>query len=556
MAISSLRKSLLPILFEDSELLAVCKPPGIDLGDSTSAKSGGLIELLQKLDMGKVLLPTNRLSRYESGVVLLAKNRAMAEHLRKGMRAGSVDLEYVVVSMGRMATARMVIDSKHGGSRGKRDVGNRRQNKTSRATTSRAAGDGRTTLQKVKSSKRMTLLRCRTTVSTTHALRAQLRSAGLRAAGDAVGQTHVRRGKSEQTCMHLVSVSFHHPIVKKKTSIGCGVPNSYADIVDGGFGFERMLETALVRRIPLLESSETNAYRLIGQHGEGVKGVEAQRYDSLVMIQSVNPSPQLDESWHSIARWYKRKLGVETIYLKKTGRRMEEGNKTPTPYEQTQILVGKALTKPIVMREYDLQYLIKADGGQSVGLFLDHRENRHRIRQLSQGKKVLNLFAYTCGFSVAAARGGASETVSVDLSTKSLDWGRENFELNSIPTEGHEFVTSDTFEYLKWAKRQDLSFDVIILDPPTFSHGRKSKQDFSVTRDLHDLVRHASEVLCDKGVIFVSSNYRKFTAREIKNHVKRGCGSRGMRVMSQPGLPVDFAKDADHCKSIIVKLDP
>ncbi len=555
MAVSSLRESLLPVLFEDSEVLAVCKPPGIDLGGTGSPSSDGLIELLGKLGQHGPLLPTNRLSRYESGVVLLAKHRSMVEHLRKGMRSGSIGFEYVILVKGRMTIPRMVIDSAHGGSRGQRDARNHRRGGANRDRATRAPSEGSTTLQKIKASSRLTLLRCRTTVSTTHALRAQLRSSGLRAAGDAIGQSHVRRGKSEQTCMHLASIAFHHPIRKKKTTVTCAVPKCYEAMVEGDPGIERMLETAIVRRLVLLESGGTNAYRLIGQHGEGVKGIDAQRYGSIVVINALNPPSKMEEAWSMIARWYKRKLGVDTVYLKRFGQRREKSDEAGSMPEDSQILLGKSSDKPMTIREYDLQYLIKPDAGQSVGLFLDHRENRHRMRQLARGKKVLNLFAYTCGFSVAAARGGAAAVVSVDLSAKSLVWGRENFDLNSLPKEGHEFVTSDSFEYLKWAKRQNLTFDIVILDPPTFAHGRKSKQDFSVTRDLHVLVRHAREVLNPEGIMFVSTNYRRFTMREIKDHVRRGCGQRRMTIVEQPDLPIDFAKDPDYCKSIIVRLD-
>ena len=100
-----------------------------------------------------------------------------------------------------------------------------------------------------------------------------------------------------------------------------------------------------------------------------------------------------------------------------------------------------------------------------MGLFLDQRDNRRRIRAQARGKDVLNLFAYTCGFSVAAAAGGAASTVSVDLSPKALEWGRANFALSHLDPSDHQFIKSDAFDYLRRAARQGKRFDIIILDP-------------------------------------------------------------------------------------------
>src|SRR5256884_275046 len=135
--------------------------------------------------------------------------------------------------------------------------------------------------------------------------------------------------------------------------------------------------------------------------------------------------------------------------------------------------------------EHRLKFGVDFGAGYSVGLFIDQRENRKFVRQLKP-KRILNCFAYTCSFSVAAASASA-QTVNVDLSKKSLERGRRNFELNVLSTEGHKFIADDVRPVLQRLARRGEKFDMIILDPPTFSR-TKGGAAFHVERDFEDVI--------------------------------------------------------------------
>jgi 23S rRNA (cytosine1962-C5)-methyltransferase len=150
-----------------------------------------------------------------------------------------------------------------------------------------------------------------------------------------------------------------------------------------------------------------------------------------------------------------------------------------------------------------LRYGIDFEAGYSVGLFIDQRANRQFVRDLAP-TTLLNCFAYTCSFSVAAATAGAT-TVSVDLSKKSLARGRENFALNSLPTNDHRFLVDDVMEVLPRLARKGEKFDVIILDPPTFSRSHKGKA-FQVEQDFETLLLAALEVAERDAKILLSTN--------------------------------------------------
>jgi 23S rRNA (cytosine1962-C5)-methyltransferase len=163
--------------------------------------------------------------------------------------------------------------------------------------------------------------------------------------------------------------------------------------------------------------------------------------------------------------------------------------------------------------ERTLCYGIDFSAGYSVGLFIDQRENRRFVRDLAPGP-LLNCFAYTCSFSVAAATVGA-KTVSVDLSKKSLSRGRENFALNSLPTTDHRFLADDVMEVLPRLARKGEKFDAIILDPPTFSRSHRGKA-FQVEQDFETLLLAALEVAERNAQILLSTNCSTLRERALE----------------------------------------
>lgn len=156
-----------------------------------------------------------------------------------------------------------------------------------------------------------------------------------------------------------------------------------------------------------------------------------------------------------------------------------------------------------IAMEHSLNYKIDFGAGYSVGLFIDQRENRRFVRQ-TKPRRLLNCFAYTCSFSIAAASVGA-QTVNVDLSKKSLARGKENFALNSLPPNDHKFMADDVMSILPRLARKGEKFDMIILDPPTFSRSHRGRV-FHVQDDFEDLLSAALELASRDCHILVSTN--------------------------------------------------
>jgi 23S rRNA (cytosine1962-C5)-methyltransferase len=177
------------------------------------------------------------------------------------------------------------------------------------------------------------------------------------------------------------------------------------------------------------------------------------------------------------------------------------------------ILGDSSISSLAKVMERGLHYEIDFSGGYSVGLFIDQRENRSFVRKTAP-KRMLNCFAYTCSFSVAAAVVGA-KTVSVDLSQKSLERGRQNFALNNLPATGHQFIADDVFEVLPRLARKGAKFDLIVLDPPTFSRSHRGKM-FKVQSNFESLLGDALEVADRDARILLSTNCAMLNERALE----------------------------------------
>jgi len=195
-----------------------------------------------------------------------------------------------------------------------------------------------------------------------------------------------------------------------------------------------------------------------------------------------------------------------------------------------------------IATEHHLKFGIDFGAGYSVGLFIDQRENRRLVRQ-SKPKRVLNCFAYTCSFSVASASVGA-QTVNVDLSKKSLERGRQNFVLNSLSIEGHQFVADDVRPVLGRLARRGEKFDMIILDPPTFSRTKGGKA-FHVEKDFEELIISALELIERDGRILLSTNCETLNEQALERF-SRYCLklSRRSGTLHRQPPPVDFPPGA------------
>ncbi len=163
-----------------------------------------------------------------------------------------------------------------------------------------------------------------------------------------------------------------------------------------------------------------------------------------------------------------------------------------------------------VIHEQGRKFWINLDSYLDTGLFLDHRNTRKHVGDAAHGKRVLNLYAYTGSFSIYAATGGALETVTVDMSNTYLDWAKRNFELNAINIQDHSLIRADVFRYLDEAILQRERFDLIIMDPPSFSNSAKMIENLDVQRDHLSLVEDCLELLSPQGTLYFSTNKRDF----------------------------------------------
>jgi len=172
-------------------------------------------------------------------------------------------------------------------------------------------------------------------------------------------------------------------------------------------------------------------------------------------------------------------------------------------------------------KEDGILFNLRADTGLSPGLFVDQRANRKLLRKRSRNAKVLNLFAYTCSFSLAAALGGATVT-SVDVSQRFLDWGKENFTSNGLSTLGHVFSKADARDYLALAHKRGWLFDFIILDPPSFS--RSKGKTFTARKELVPMARDCFDLLAPGGEVLVSTNLSTWAIGDLKGELKKAIG--------------------------------
>lgn len=198
--------------------------------------------------------------------------------------------------------------------------------------------------------------------------------------------------------------------------------------------------------------------------------------------------------------------------------------------------------------EYGVKFKINLKDYLDTGLFLDHRETRRLVASLSKNKKVLNLFAYTCSFSVCAALSGALYTKSIDMSNSYTDWGRENFLLNGLTLKNNEIIREDCIKYLAQAKDSKEKFDIIIIDPPTISRSKKMDQIFDIQNDYVFLINEASKLLSREGIIFFSTNSIrfKFDKSELNRFV--------IEEITDKTNPIDFMNKKHHrCWKLVMK---
>ena len=278
------------------------------------------------------------------------------------------------------------------------------------------------------------------------------------------------------------------------------------------------LHRAISAREPL-RATGTNALRLVDGKGDGVEGLEIDDFAGRWLVRTRD---------RAFPEWLRGAEGPVAIYWKQLGERKE----APAWIE------GEEARGPFEAMENGMRFWIDFTAGYSQGIFLDQRENRSETRKRAPGLRVLNCFAYTCAFGLAAALGGA-ETVNIDLSKRYLEWGRRNFILNGVETAGHEFIYGEVRNWLERFARKGRRFDLVILDPPTFSRDKEGKV-FTVENGFAELVRASEAVLTEAGALFCSTNQRTLTAEAFRRLIERGLARSGGWRIEERRMPPDF----------------
>ena len=221
---------------------------------------------------------------------------------------------------------------------------------------------------------------------------------------------------------------------------------------------------------------------------------------------------------------------AEHIHLKQRSR--QRGS---SQYEKT----GRN-GEDFIVHENSRAFWVNLDKYLDTGLFLDLRNTRALVGSEAQGKRFLNLFSYTGSFSVYAATGGAVSSETVDLSNTYLDWARRNFELNRINPEQHRIIRADVFQYLQNAAAEGKRFDLIVMDPPSFSNSKKMLDILDIQRDHPRLIREAMQLLEPGGTLYFSNNLRSF---ELEPAVAE---RHAVAEISRQSVPEDFRNRKIH----------
>lgn len=200
--------------------------------------------------------------------------------------------------------------------------------------------------------------------------------------------------------------------------------------------------------------------------------------------------------------------------------------------------------REISVRENGLRFWVNLSDYLDTGLFLDHRITRSRVGERAAGKRVLNLFAYTGSFTVYAAAGGARATTTIDLSNTYLEWAQRNLELNGLAGPQHRFLREDVIEWLKHPSGEP--YDLVILDPPTFSNSKRMREVLDVQRDHVDLIHGALKRMSPGGILYFSTNLRSF---KMENSRIKGAQ---IKDITRQTIPEDFRNQRiHHCFELI-----
>lgn len=509
------------VIFEDENLLAVSKPAGMNTHSPSPWTGEGLYEWLKNRERrwsGLSIL--HRLDKETSGVMVFGKTRAANQSLSEQFSNRQVRKEYLFLTDREIGfknlTARSALV------RSGEKYLSRPEHAGAEMAETRFTSRG----QAEWGGGKFHLLAAEPVTGRTHQIRVQAAANGFPVLGDKP------YGGSEwpRLCLHSHTLGFKHPVSNEQVSFSAPVDFT-------GDARQRLREDFLDGRL-------TNAYRMLHGASDGWPAWQVDRLGDYLLSQSEQP---LTGEQRANVEQLPRRFGGRGVYHKILNRQVRRA----APAEASpQFVTGDPASGDFEVMENGVRFELSFNEGYSVGLFLDQRENRRRLLTRWIGPdfelfsdragvpEVLNTFAYTCAFSVCAAKAGARVT-SLDLSKKYLEWGRRNFALNHIDSAGHEFIFGDVFDWLgRWRRKKRL-FDLVVVDPPTFSQSKVSGA-FRVEKNYGELIEAAVGVLRRGGVLLASANAAGWKPEEFLRSVHGAVTRCGRKILREQYAPQPF----------------
>jgi 23S rRNA (cytosine1962-C5)-methyltransferase len=497
------------VVFEDEHVLVANKPAGLNTHAPSPYAGEGIYEWLKNREPRWAKLAIiHRLDKDTSGLMVFGKSSVANKSLTSQFATRRVRKTYVLVTDKSVSRAEFTAKSKL-------------VRVNERYASSLEKGDiAETVFRKLPplDASGRTFVEAQPLTGRTHQIRVHAAENGFPILGDTMyGGSPFRR-----LCLHAAELTFEHPATRKLLTF-----KAEPDF----FGNPR-----LTLRHQLINLDTTNAYRVIQGAADGYQGLFVDRFGDWLLAQS---DRTLTSSQHTMLAALMGEVGCRGVYHKLL---RKEVQKAGTAEASPQSICGEAAPSTWTIRENGVQYAIRFSEGYSVGIFLDQRDNRRRLLdgyvapqfQLPNRGELLNAFAYTCAFSVAAARTGYRAT-SLDLSRGYLDWGKESFQANGLDPAQHDFIYGDAFDWFRRLAKQNRLFDAVLLDPPTFS--RSKEGTFQAERDYGRLVEAALPLIKRDGTLFASTNAAKMKPEEFLQSIAMAVSKANRRILQQHYVP-------------------
>ncbi|GIK36015.1 MAG: hypothetical protein BroJett010_25740 [Gammaproteobacteria bacterium] len=501
------------VLHEDDELLVVAKPAGWNTHAPAPFAGEGIYDWLRHREPRWAgLAIVHRLDRDTSGVMLFAKTPRASRELGAQFARHEVRKHYLLLTDGNAPLREQRVEGVVARA-GDRYV----------ARAPGAAGDAAVTIfaPAGDAAVRPRLVAAQPLTGRTHQIRVHAAASGFPVLGDAL----YGGGPAPRLCLHAVRITLRHPASGDEVSFE-SAPDFAADH-----------HAAL--RAAVIDPAATDAFRALHGAADAQPGLYLDRLGDYLLAQSERePSAAERQLMARIAargRYHRR--------LDRQVRRLAAEQASP------RLLDGTPAPERFTVCENGVRYELGFDDGYSVGLFLDQRDNRRRFltghvaagfplwatTTATSRPEVLNAFAYTCGFSVCAALGGARST-SLDLSKRYLERGRRNFEINGIDPADHDFIYGDAFDWFRRLARKGRRFDALVLDPPTFSQSKAGGR-FRAEADYGRLLEAALPLLASGGVLLACANTARLAPEVFVATLRDAIAAAGRRISAEHYAP-------------------